>query len=86
MLAAYDYLFHDDAAGALRAFDAGAQAWREALASADDAALDEVGRSGYPDGSDPEEPFIGVVCWVNQELLHHGAEIALLRDLYCGQH
>ncbi|HEY8675177.1 MAG TPA: DinB family protein, partial [Candidatus Dormibacteraeota bacterium] len=22
------------------------------------------------------------VWWVNQELLHHGAEIALLRDLY----
>jgi hypothetical protein len=22
------------------------------------------------------------VWWVNQELLHHGAEIGLLRDLY----
>jgi len=36
----------------------------------------------YPDGSDPEEPFIEIVWWVNQELLHHGAEIALLPDLY----
>jgi len=36
----------------------------------------------YPEGSDPEEPFIEIVWWVNQELLHHGAEIALLRDLY----
>jgi hypothetical protein len=81
-----DYVFHGDAAGALRAFDAGAQAWRKALVSADDAALDEIGRSGYPDGSDPEEPFIEVVWWVNQELLHHGAEIALLRDLYRAQH
>ena len=31
---------------------------------------------------DAEEPFIEVVWWVNQEVLHHGAEIALLRDLY----
>jgi hypothetical protein len=41
-----------------------------------------VGCSTYPDGSDPEDPFIETVWWVNQELLHHGAEIALLRDLY----
>jgi len=26
------------------------------------------------------------VWWVNQEILHHGAEIALLRDLYRAQH
>jgi hypothetical protein len=85
-LTADDYLFHGDAAGALRAFDDGSQAWREALVSADHTALDEVGHSGYPDGSDPEEPFINVVWWVNQELLHHGAEIALLRDLYRARH
>jgi hypothetical protein len=30
----------------------------------------------------PEEPFMDLVWWVNQELLHHGAEIALIRDLY----
>jgi hypothetical protein len=27
-------------------------------------------------------PFIEIVWWVNQEVLHHGAEIALLRDLF----
>ena len=74
--------FSGDAAGAIAAFDVGAGAWREALISADDAALDMVGRSTYPNGSDPDDPFIDVVWWVNQELLHHGAEIALLRDLY----
>ncbi len=52
------------------------------LTTADDAAPDQVGRSTYPDGGDAEEPFIEVVWWVNQEVLHHGAEIALLRDLY----
>lgn len=47
-----------------------------------DAALDMIGRSTYPDGGDAEMPFIDLVWWVNQEPLHHGAEIALLRDLY----
>ena len=77
-----DYRHHGDAAGAIAAFDTGAAAWREALTSADDAALDTVGRSTYPDGSDPDDAFIETAWWVNQELLHHGAEIALLRDLY----
>jgi hypothetical protein len=26
--------------------------------------------------------FVDIVWWVNQEILHHGAEVALLRDLY----
>ena len=81
-----DYRFSGDTAGALAAFGSGADAWRAALVSADDAALDMVGRSTYPNGSDPEDPFIETVWWVNQELLHHGAEIALLRDLYRAQH
>ncbi|MFB8180698.1 DinB family protein [Streptomyces sp. NPDC055966] len=71
-----------DAAGAVAAFADGAAAWRQALLGADDAALDTVGYCGYPYGSDAEEPFLDIVWWVNQEVLHHGAEIALLRDLY----
>lgn len=74
--------FSGDAAGGIAALVDGANAWRDALTSADDESLDQVGRSQYPDGSDPDEPFIDIVWWVNQELLHHGAEIALLRDLY----
>ncbi|MGX8904744.1 DinB family protein [Streptomyces netropsis] len=77
-----DYLVSGDAAGAVAAFDAGAAAWHKALLSVDDAALDTVGLCTYPHGSDAEEPFLDIVWWVNQELLHHGAEIALLRDLY----
>ncbi|MBG0857054.1 DinB family protein [Streptomyces spinoverrucosus] len=80
-----DYPVRADAAGAIAAFDAGAEAWRKALLSADDAALDTVGYCTYPHGSDSEEPFIDIVWWVNQELLHHGAEVALLRDLYRAQ-
>jgi hypothetical protein len=79
------YRQHGDVAGALTAFATGAAAWRSALVSADDAALDQVGRSTYPDGGDAENRFIELVWWVNQEILHHGAEIALLRDLYRAQ-
>ncbi|MEU4213541.1 DinB family protein [Streptomyces sp. NPDC026206] len=77
-----DYAVAGDAATAIAAFDAAATAWRTALLGVDDPALDTVGHSTYPHGSDPEDPFIDIVWWVNQELLHHGAEIALLRDLY----
>ena len=77
-----DYHVSGNAAGAVAAFDTAAAAWRQALVSVDDAALDTVGYCTYPHGSDPEEPFIDIVWWVNQELLHHGAEVALLRDLH----
>ncbi|HEY0539828.1 MAG TPA: DinB family protein [Actinoallomurus sp.] len=77
-----DHHVNADAAAAITAFDSGATAWREALLSADDSTLDKVGHSTYPHGSDPDDPFIETVWWVNQELLHHGAEIALMRDLY----
>jgi hypothetical protein len=69
-------------AAALTAFAEAAAAWRATLLTADDAALSAVGWSTYPNGSDPEDAFIDTVWWVNQEVLHHGAEIALLRDLY----
>ncbi|MEN8650347.1 DinB family protein [Streptomyces sp. 21So2-11] len=77
-----DYPISGDAPGAIAAFEEGAAAWRNALLSADDTALDTLGYCTYPHGSDAEGPFIDIVWWVNQELLHHGAEIALLRDLH----
>ncbi|PZH15272.1 hypothetical protein C1I97_08525 [Streptomyces sp. NTH33] len=77
-----DFRSSEDAAGAIAAFADAASAWRKALLGADDTALDTVGHSTYPHGSDPDDPFIETVWWVNQELPHHGAEIALLRDLY----
>jgi hypothetical protein len=71
-----------DAASAVAELDRAVAAWRSALLDADDAALDTIGHSTYPSGSDADEPFIDIVWWVNQEVLHHGAEIGLLRDLY----
>jgi DinB superfamily len=76
------YQSHGDALGAITAFATASEAWRGTLTHCDDAGLDTVGYSSYPYGSDAEEAFIDIVWWVNQEILHHGAEIALLRDLY----
>ncbi|MER7951248.1 DinB family protein [Streptomyces sp. NPDC096079] len=77
-----DHPVAGDVRTALAAFDDAATAWREALLSVDDKALDTVGHCTYPHGGDIDEPFVEIVWWVNQELLHHGAEIALLRDLH----
>jgi hypothetical protein len=76
------YHHHGDAKGGVAAFQDGAVAWRKVLVGAGDDMVDATGISTYPYGSDPEDTFITTAWWMNQELLHHGAEIALLRDLY----
>ena len=80
------YLISGDANTAVAALAVAVDAWRGTLAQCDDTALDTVGYSTFPYGSDAEEMFIDIVWWVNQEVLHHGAEIALLRDLYRATH
>ena len=47
-----------------------------------DEQLDVPGFGQYPYGLDPELPFVSIVWWMNRELIHHTAEVALLRDLY----
>jgi hypothetical protein len=42
----------------------------------------QVGRSSYPHGLDPQLPLADILWWQNREVIHHGAEIAMLRDLY----
>jgi hypothetical protein len=81
-LTPHDYVIPGSAVDGIAAFKTASAQWRRALTTADDAALDQVGRSDYPNGSDAEQPFLELVWWVNQEVLHHGAEIMLLRDLY----
>ncbi len=53
--------FHGDAASAIAAYGEAADAWREVLTSADEAALDAIGQSSYPYGSDPEDSLIDTV-------------------------
>ena len=74
--------FPGTAEAAIAALGHAGARWREALTSASDADLDQVGRSSFPWGLDPTLPFLDITWWVNQEALHHGGEIALLRDLY----
>ncbi|MEF2977997.1 DinB family protein [Subtercola sp. YIM 133946] len=76
------YEAEPEAAGAVDRFRAAVAGWRRVLLSVDEADYDRTGLSSYPYGSDAEETFPTIVWWENQEILHHGAEIALLRDLY----
>lgn len=71
-----------DAAGAIEAFRGASADWRRALVGVDESDYDRTGLSTYPYGSDADETFPAMVWWQNQEILHHGAEIALLRDFY----
>lgn len=77
-----DYKVPTTADDAIVALGGVTDTWQEILIESTDADLDHVGRSSFPWGLDPELPFLDICWWVNQELLHHGAEIALLRDLY----
>ena len=56
--------------------------WRDDAAKLTDEQLDTVGFGQYPYGLDPQLPFIAILWWMNKELIHHTAEVALLRDLY----
>jgi hypothetical protein len=56
--------------------------WREGVNGLADEQMDMIGFGQYPHGLDPQLPFIAIVWWTNRELIHHTAEIALLRDLY----
>ena len=76
------YESRPEAAGAIERFRQAAADWRRVLLSVDESDYDRTGLSSYPYGSDAEETFPAIVWWENQEILHHGAEIALLRDLY----
>jgi hypothetical protein len=80
------YAVSGDVDTAIGEFAAATEAWRDTLLHCDDAALDTLGYSTYPYGSDARDAFIDTVWWVNQEILHHGGEIALLRDLYRATH
>lgn len=56
--------------------------WATAVDGLTDEQLDTPGFGQYPKGLDPEIAFIGIVRWVNREVIHHLAEVALLLDLH----
>lgn len=60
--------------------------WGGSVADLTDSQLETPGFGAYPRGLDPHIPFIGILWWVNRELIHHLAEVALLRDLFAREH
>jgi hypothetical protein len=74
--------FSPSAAVALERFWATLDRWRDRVAAMTDEQLDRVGFGQNPNSDAAELPFITVIAAANIELIHHMAEIALLRDLY----
>ncbi len=68
------------AAGALDQLDAGYARWLAGVRGLDDAGMAKP--VGPAEGPYAEYPMGALVLHINREAIHHGAEIALLRDLY----
>ncbi len=78
-----DFAFAGTADEALAQLDAAHAAWSEGVR-----ALGADGMSrpcGPAEGPFAAMPLAGLVLHINREVIHHGAEIALLRDLYLHQ-
>jgi hypothetical protein len=80
-----DLTWPSAAAEGLAAMREGLDAWRDTLGRVDDADLDQVGRSAFPDGLDPHLPLIDIAWWNTRELIHHGSDMATVRDLYAAR-
>ena len=68
------------AAGGLALLDEHYGAWVTHLRTVDDDRLWQP--CGPTEGPYADLPFAGLILHLNREAIHHGAEIALLRDLY----
>lgn len=72
------------AAGALARLDEEYAAWVRGVRGLDSANLDEP--VGPSEGEFAEHPYAALVLHINREVIHHSAEVLLLRDLYRWQH
>lgn len=69
-----------DAASALRQLDDAYETWIAGVRALHDDELDRP--CGPAEGHYAEYPFTALVLHINREMIHHGAEIACIRDLY----
>jgi hypothetical protein len=69
-----------DAGTALKQLDEAYRSWHEGVLGLDDGAL--ASPCGAAEGPYAKESMATLVLHINREVIHHGAEIALLRDLY----
>lgn len=78
-----DYLGWDypaTAAGALEQLDAGYAEWIRGVQGLDREGLAQA--CGPAEGPYAKSPMAELILHIHREVIHHGAEIALLRDLY----
>jgi hypothetical protein len=69
-----------DAATALRQLDQQYRTWIDGVRGLSD---DDLNRPcGPAEGPYADYPFLALVLHINREAIHHGAEIACIRDLY----
>jgi hypothetical protein len=69
-----------DAATALRQLDEQYQTWTDGVRGLSD---DDLNRPcGPAEGPYADSPISRLVLHINREIIHHGAEIACIRDLY----
>jgi hypothetical protein len=69
-----------DAATALRQLDEAYEKWIAGVRGLDDDELDRP--CGPAEGPYAEYPISALILHINREMIHHGAEIACIRDLY----
>jgi DinB family protein len=72
-----------DAATALRQLDEAYEKWIAGVRNLDDDGLNRP--CGSAEGPYAEYPFLALVLHINREMIHHGAEIACIRDLYANR-
>jgi hypothetical protein len=72
------------AAQAISQLDTAYAAWSAGVATLGEKGL--ARRVGPAEGLWAESPYADLVLHINRELIHHGAEICLLRDLYRATH
>jgi hypothetical protein len=76
----WDRRYPTTAAGALAFADESFAAWTGPLRLLDDEALARP--IGPAEGAFAEHPMSALVLHLNREVIHHGAEVCLLRDLH----
>ena len=74
------WTYATDAATALRQLDDAYDSWMTGVRNLTADALAQP--VGAAEGPYSEMPMLALVLHINREVIHHGAEIALLRDLY----
>lgn len=78
-----DWAYAGTADGALAQLDGQYAHWLDGVRGLDAQAL--AAPCGPAEGDWADKPMTTLVLHINRELIHHGAEIALLRDLYANR-